>query len=71
LLVVRVDLSVTYNKIGDVLNAGQRDGLALCGISDRAGANQLIALLGPGTVDAGEDPCSPCALRCCRRLRYV
>jgi hypothetical protein len=41
---------------GGVAVAGKRNGLALLGLSDRAGADQLVALLGPGAVASDEDP---------------
>ena len=47
----------TYD--GGIAVGGQRDGPALLGVSDRAGADQLIPLLGPGSAVAGEDPCRP------------
>jgi hypothetical protein len=42
----------THN--GGVAVAGQRDGEALVG-SERAGADQIVALLGPHAVAAGVD----------------
>jgi hypothetical protein len=47
---------------GGVAVAGQRDGPALAGISNRPFTNQLIALLGPATVAAGENPRRPDAV---------
>jgi hypothetical protein len=44
---------------GGVAVVGQRDGEALGRASNRAGADQLVALLGPDTVAAGEDPRRP------------
>jgi hypothetical protein len=44
---------------GGVAVAGQRDGDGLARVSNRAGADQLAALLGPGTAAAGVDPCRP------------
>jgi hypothetical protein len=44
---------------GGVAIGGQRDGLALLGGSNRAVADQLIALLGPDTAAARVDPCRP------------
>ena len=38
---------------------GQRDGRALRGNSDRTGADQLVALLGPDIAAAGVDPRRP------------
>jgi hypothetical protein len=40
-------------------SGGQRDGNALCGTFDRAGANQLVALLGPDSPVAAKDPRHP------------
>ena len=44
---------------GGVAVGGQRDGVALVGVSNRAGADQLAALLGPDTAAAGVDPRRP------------
>ncbi len=44
---------------GDVAVGGQCDGVALLGGSNRAGADQLAALLGPHTDAAGVDPRRP------------
>ena len=44
---------------GRVAIAGQSDREALSSDSDSAGADQLVALLGPDTVAAGEDPRRP------------
>ncbi len=44
---------------GGVSVGGQRDGAALSGGSNRAGADQLVALLGPNTAAAGIDPHRP------------
>ena len=44
---------------GGVAVGGQRDGEALFGGSNRAGADQLAALLGPDTAAAGVDPRRP------------
>ena len=41
---------------GGVAIGRQSDGDALSGVSNRAGADQLVALLGPKTAAAGEDP---------------
>jgi hypothetical protein len=41
---------------GGVAVGGQRDGGALLGVSNCAGADQLAALLGPDTAAAGVDP---------------
>jgi hypothetical protein len=42
-----------------VAGTGQRGGKALSGSSNRAGSDQLTALLGPDTAAAGEDPRRP------------
>src|SRR5208337_3252271 len=39
--------------------SGKRDGDALSGVANRAGADQLVAQLGPDTIAAGEDPRRP------------
>ena len=44
---------------GGVAVGGQRDGQALAGASNSAGADQLVALLGPDTAAAGEHPRRP------------
>ena len=44
---------------GCIAVGGQRDGAALSGTSNRAGADQLAALLGPDTAAAGVDPRRP------------
>jgi len=44
---------------GGVTVRGQREGPAPAGASDRAGADQLAALLGPDTAAAGVDPSRP------------
>ena len=44
---------------GGVAIGGQRDGVALLGGSNSAGADQLAALLGPDAAAAGEDPRRP------------
>src|ERR1019366_2737046 len=44
---------------GGVAVVGQRDGGALSGASNRAAADQLVALLGPNTAAAGVDPRRP------------
>ena len=41
---------------GGVAVTGQRDGEALRGVSNRAAADQPVALLGPYTIAAGPDP---------------
>ena len=41
---------------GGVAIGRQSDGDALSCVSNRAGADQLVALLGPDTAAAGEDP---------------
>ena len=46
---------------GGVAVGGQRDGGALRGSSNRAGADQLRSLLGPDAAAAGEDPRRPSA----------
>jgi hypothetical protein len=44
---------------GSVAVGGQRNRPALLGDSNRAGADQLVALLGPDTIAAGENPYRP------------
>ena len=44
---------------GGVAVGGQRNGGALSGVANRAGADQLVARLGPDTIAAGEDPRRP------------
>jgi hypothetical protein len=48
----------THN--GGVAVAGQRNGVALNSGPNRAGADQLVALLRPDAVAAGEDPRRAC-----------
>jgi hypothetical protein len=45
---------------GSVAVGGQRDRHALSGASNRAGADQLAALLGPDAAVTGVDPRRPC-----------
>src|SRR6516165_7976369 len=46
-------------RYGSVAVSGERNRPALLGGSDRAGADQLVALLGPDTIFAGENPYRP------------
>jgi hypothetical protein len=57
---VRVVVRPAHDGGGAV--GGQRDGDALSALSNRTGADQLAALLGPATAAAGENPHRPVVL---------
>jgi hypothetical protein len=72
---MRISSQFVPTHDGGVAVGGKRDGGALSGVANRTAADQLVAVLGPNTAAAGEDPppqCSRCQKahprwRCCRR----